>query len=166
MDSIQEEQCVYLCLTFLWLFGLQPTRLFYSWDFPGKNAGACCHFLSRRSSWSTDGTCISCLAGRFFTADLRGSPERSRRSAKTEGWRKGELIGHIFWLTGVDEKEGGGSSWESTAWLEQEETCNDLGMPYKRSINWIILENVTARLLRESWAPGFESNCPLEDWQI
>ena len=24
---------------------LQPTRLLYPWDFPGKNTGVCCHFL-------------------------------------------------------------------------------------------------------------------------
>ena len=25
--------------------GLQPTRLLYPWDFPGKNTGMGCHFL-------------------------------------------------------------------------------------------------------------------------
>ena len=25
--------------------GLQPTKLFYPWDFPGKNTGVGCHFL-------------------------------------------------------------------------------------------------------------------------
>ena len=25
--------------------GLQPSRLLCPWDFPGKNAGVCCHFL-------------------------------------------------------------------------------------------------------------------------
>ena len=29
----------------LWYYGLQPTRLFCPWDFPGKNTGAGCHFL-------------------------------------------------------------------------------------------------------------------------
>ena len=29
----------------LWPHGLQPTRLLYLWDFPGKNTGVGCHFL-------------------------------------------------------------------------------------------------------------------------
>ena len=29
----------------LWPHGLQPTRLFCPWDFPGKNTGVGCHFL-------------------------------------------------------------------------------------------------------------------------
>ena len=33
------------CLTVLWSHGLQPARLFYPWDFPGKNTGVGCHFL-------------------------------------------------------------------------------------------------------------------------
>ena len=34
-----------LCPTFLWPHGLQPTRLLYPWNFPGKNTGVGCHFL-------------------------------------------------------------------------------------------------------------------------
>ena len=33
------------CLTPLRSHGLWPTRLFYPWDFPGKNTGVGCHFL-------------------------------------------------------------------------------------------------------------------------
>ena len=33
------------CLTLLWPHGLQPTRLLYPQDFPGKNTGMGCHFL-------------------------------------------------------------------------------------------------------------------------
>ena len=33
------------CLTLLWPHGLQPTRLFCPWDFPGKDTGVGCHFL-------------------------------------------------------------------------------------------------------------------------
>ena len=33
------------CLTLLRAHGLQPTRLLCSWDLPGKNTGAGCHFL-------------------------------------------------------------------------------------------------------------------------
>ena len=34
-----------LCLIFLWPQGLQPSRLLWPWDFPGKNTGVGCHFL-------------------------------------------------------------------------------------------------------------------------
>ena len=41
--------CCYLVtrlfLTLLQMHGLQPTRLFCSWDFPGKNTGVGCHFI-------------------------------------------------------------------------------------------------------------------------
>ena len=30
---------------FLWLHGLEPTRLLCPWNFPGKNSGMSCHFL-------------------------------------------------------------------------------------------------------------------------
>ena len=32
---------------FLWPHGLQPTQLLCPWDFPGKDAGAGCHFLTQ-----------------------------------------------------------------------------------------------------------------------
>ena len=31
--------------------GLQPTRLFHPWDFPGKSTGVGCHCLLRTISW-------------------------------------------------------------------------------------------------------------------
>ena len=34
--------------TSLWPHGLQPTRLLYPWDFPGKSTGVGCHFLLHR----------------------------------------------------------------------------------------------------------------------
>ena len=34
-----------LCLTPLWLHGLQPARLLCPWDSPGKNTGVGCYFL-------------------------------------------------------------------------------------------------------------------------
>ena len=43
--------CVCVCMLELSHLGslrphtLQPTRLFYSWDFPGKNTGVSCHFV-------------------------------------------------------------------------------------------------------------------------
>ena len=36
------------CPTLLQPHGLQPTRLFHPWNFPGKNTGAGCHFLLQR----------------------------------------------------------------------------------------------------------------------
>ena len=55
----------------LWPHGLQPTRLLCPWDSPGKNTWVAISF-SRGSSWSRDRTCISCTAGRFFTAEPPG----------------------------------------------------------------------------------------------
>ena len=34
-----------LCLTLLWLHGLQPSRLLCPWDCPGKNTGVGCRFF-------------------------------------------------------------------------------------------------------------------------
>ena len=36
------------CLTLFGPHGLQPAKLLYSWNFPGKNTGAACHFLLQR----------------------------------------------------------------------------------------------------------------------
>ena len=56
------------CLTLLLLHGLQPTRLLCSWDFPGKNTGVDCHFISfsRGSSRPRDWTQISCIGRRIL----------------------------------------------------------------------------------------------------
>ena len=51
--------------------GLQPTRLFCAWNFPGKNIGVAI-FFSKRPSWPRDWTCTSCvsyIAGRFFPTE-------------------------------------------------------------------------------------------------
>ena len=47
----------------LWPHGVQPTRLLYPWDFPGKNTGMGCHFLIS-SSWG----------GSFHSKDWTPSP--------------------------------------------------------------------------------------------
>ena len=47
--------------------GLEPTRLFCYWDFPGKNTGLVAISSSRGSSWPRDWTHISCIVGGFFT---------------------------------------------------------------------------------------------------
>ena len=63
------------CLGYVWLFGTLwtvATRLFCSWDFPGKNTGASCHallpgiFLTQGSS-PCHLLMSPALAGGFFT---------------------------------------------------------------------------------------------------
>ena len=53
---------------------LQPTRLLCPWDFPGKNTVVGCHFLLQgiflekiEPKDRTRVSCVSCIAGRFFT---------------------------------------------------------------------------------------------------
>ena len=49
------------------------TRLLCAWDFLGKNTGTGCAISSFRGfSQPRDPTCISCLAGRFFTSEPPG----------------------------------------------------------------------------------------------
>ena len=55
------QSCLILCN------GLLPARLLYSWNSPGKNTGVVATFSFRGSSWPRDQTCISCIAGVFFT---------------------------------------------------------------------------------------------------
>ena len=69
--------CKYLCAVFscsvmsnsLRPRGLQPTRLLCPWNFPGKNTGACCHFLLQKifptQVLKPHLLCLA-LAGRFF----------------------------------------------------------------------------------------------------
>ena len=51
----------------LWSYGLQPTRLLCSWDFPGKDTGVFWHFHLQGISPPRDWTRVSCPAGRCFT---------------------------------------------------------------------------------------------------
>ena len=60
--------------TLLWPHGLYPDRLLCPWDFPGKNTGVGCHFLFKGSSQLRDWTCISCLAGWFYTIEPPWKP--------------------------------------------------------------------------------------------
>ena len=58
--------------------GLQPTRLLCAWDFLGQNTGVGSHsLLPGESSQPRDRTHVSCIAGRFFTAELPGKPDSS-----------------------------------------------------------------------------------------
>ena len=59
----------------LWPYGLYPARLHSSWDFPGKNMERVAMPSSSRSCLSRDQThvsCITCITGRFFTAEPLG----------------------------------------------------------------------------------------------
>ena len=47
--------------------GLKPTRLFCSWDFPGKNTGVGSHSLLQTSSRPQNWTPVSWISIRFFT---------------------------------------------------------------------------------------------------
>ena len=53
--------------------GLQPARLLCPWDSPGQNTGVACHALLQ-GIFLTQGTFISCTAGRFFTTEPPGKP--------------------------------------------------------------------------------------------
>ena len=57
---------------------LSPTRFLCPWDFPGKTTGLGCHFLLQGILPAT-----SALAGRFFTTEPPGKPNRH----PTEGHR-------------------------------------------------------------------------------
>ena len=63
----------------LWPHGLQPTKLLCPQNFPGKNTGAGCHFLLQ-GIFPTQGSNLSpkfpALAGRFFTSEVPGRPQR------------------------------------------------------------------------------------------
>ena len=55
--------------------GLEPTRILCSWDFPGKNTGAGCHFLLQGNLPSPGMEPASpALAGGFCTTEAPGKP--------------------------------------------------------------------------------------------
>ena len=54
--------------------GLYLTRLHYPWDFPGKNTGVCCYFLSRVSSYPRTALASPAIAGGFFPLSYLESP--------------------------------------------------------------------------------------------
>ena len=65
--------------------GLQPARLLCPWDSRGKNTGVDCHALLRGSSRPRDWTQVSCIAGRFFTAEPPGELTTTRDIYKEYG---------------------------------------------------------------------------------
>ena len=57
----------------LWPHRLWPSRLLRPWGFPCKNTGGVAISSSRESSPPGDRTCVSYIAGGFFTAELPGN---------------------------------------------------------------------------------------------
>ena len=55
-------------------YALQPTKLLFPWDFPGKTTGvSCCALL--QGIFQTQGlNCIFCIAGGFFITELPSKP--------------------------------------------------------------------------------------------
>ena len=51
----------------LWPHGLQPTRLFCPWDFPGRNTGVGCHFLPQEIFPIQGLNLVSLIVSRCFT---------------------------------------------------------------------------------------------------
>ena len=64
------------CPNLLRPHSLWPTRL-CPWNFPGKNTGVGCHFLSRGSSSPRDQPHVSSLAGRFSITEPPGKPNKA-----------------------------------------------------------------------------------------
>ena len=64
------------CPTLLWPQGLWPTRLLYTWDFPGKNTGVGYYFLLPKQGLNPHLLCCSI----FFTAEPPGWPSSIRLS--------------------------------------------------------------------------------------
>ena len=74
--------CCCCCLvTQSWLTPTTPWTIAPSllclWNSLGKNIGVGSILFSRGSSWPRDRTCVSCLAGGFFSAEPPGKPGHS-----------------------------------------------------------------------------------------
>ena len=76
MDTIHKHLNIYRTLVYaqLCLILCNPSRLLCPWDSPGKNTALGCHFLLQGSSHLRDQTCVSSLAGGFFTTEPPGKP--------------------------------------------------------------------------------------------
>ena len=65
--------------------GLQPTRLFRPWDFPGKSTGVGCHCLLRFESWV-----LSQLFTLYLTSAMQMTPplwQKMKRNSKASWWK-------------------------------------------------------------------------------
>ena len=67
--------------------GLQPTRVLCPQDSPGKSTGVGCHFVLQGIFRPRDGTCVSCIAGGFFTTE----PPEKRMDLAGEGWGRRDV---------------------------------------------------------------------------
>ena len=60
--------------------GRYPARLLCPWDFPGKNTGVGCHFLTPGDLPDPEikptPPAVSCVIGGFFTTELPGKPSQ------------------------------------------------------------------------------------------
>ena len=61
----------------LWPRGLKFSRLLCPWDSPGKNTGVGGHFLPQGIFPTQDQTCVSHIAGGFFTTEPLGKPRNA-----------------------------------------------------------------------------------------
>ena len=70
--------CVLSCSDSLQPYGLQPSRLVCSWDFPGKNTRVGCRFLLQgifQTQGLTHISCVSSISAKFFNTELPGKPQ-------------------------------------------------------------------------------------------
>ena len=87
-----------LCLTPLWLHGLQPARLLCPWDSPGKNTGVGCYFLLQVPDSGTE-SASPALAGGFFSTEPPGKPEFHGISHLFLYHQHPSLLSHLFFYT-------------------------------------------------------------------
>ena len=96
---LHTHRCAVLCSVMSdsgWAQGPEPARLLCPWDSPGKNTAVVAVPASRGSSpprsW-IHGSCISCTAGGFFTAEPLGASLHTRVShAKATGLSKASTM--------------------------------------------------------------------------
>ena len=77
-------------------YELQPASLLCPWSFPARILEWVAISFSRGSSWSRDQTCVSCIAGRFFTTEAPGTPKGNLNtdlhSIRYQVWRETEQL--------------------------------------------------------------------------
>ena len=92
-------------LQFHWL---EPTRLLYPWDFPGKNTGVDCHFPGDlpNPGIKSPSLAIPALAGSFFTTESPRKPPFTRlpyniiRESHEAVWSENIAVGVTSHLDG------------------------------------------------------------------
>ena len=76
--------------------GLQPASLLCPWNFPARILEWVASSFSRGSSWSRVWTCVSCIAGSFFTTEPPGKPKgnlnRDLHSIRYQVWRETQQL--------------------------------------------------------------------------